>query len=252
MWRAAMAAGGRRMRPEQAVQTRIDCDADIAAALVELAAADPRLASIVEIAGPIPLRRRAGGFEGLAAIVTSQQISDAAADSIWARLKAAIEPFTAETFLLASEESLRAAGLSRPKIRTLTGVASACMDGFDLDHLHDLPPEAAMEKMVALKGIGPWTAEIYLLFCVGHPDIFPAGDLALQAAVQHGLGLEERPNEKTLRALAEAWSPWRGIAARLFWAYYRARLIAAKAEVAKGRAIKAERAKASRVQKERR
>jgi DNA-3-methyladenine glycosylase II len=202
---------------------RIETAAEIEAGLAGLLAADPRLRAIAEIAGPIPLRRRRGGFEGLAAIVTSQQISSSASASIWARLSAAIGPFTAEKFLATPEEALRAAGLSRPKIRTLTGVAAACADGFDVEGLHDLAADEALAKMVALNGIGPWTAEIYLLFCVGHADIFPAGDLALQGAVQHGLGLEARPNEKALRALAEIWSPWRGVAARLFWAYYRAR-----------------------------
>ncbi len=202
---------------------RIETAADIEAGLVGLLAADPRLQAVAEIAGPIPLRRRRGGFEGLAAIVTSQQISSSASAWIWGRLSAAIDPFTAENFLATPEEALRAAGLSRPKIRTLSGVASACADGFDVEGLHDLAADEAVAKMAALKGIGPWTAEIYLLFCVGHPDIFPAGDLALQGAVQHGLGLEARPTEKRLRGLAEIWSPWRGVAARLFWAYYRAR-----------------------------
>ena len=202
---------------------RIESAEDIEAALAGLVAADPRLGDIAAVAGPIPLRRRAGGFEGLAEIVKSQQISTSAAASIWARLSAAVEPFSAQNFLATPEEALRAAGLSRPKIRTLTGIGAACVDGFDLDGLHSRSPAEAIAAMVALKGIGPWTAEIYLLFCLGHVDIFPAGDLALQRAVQHGLGLEERPNEKALRALAERWAPWRGVAARLFWAYYRAR-----------------------------
>jgi DNA-3-methyladenine glycosylase II len=202
---------------------QIETAADIEAGLADLLAADPRLQAVAEIAGPIPLRRRRGGFEGLAAIVTSQQISSSASASIWGRLSAAIDPFTAENFLTAPEEALRAAGLSRPKIRTLSGVAAACADGLDLDGLHGLAADEAIARLVALKGIGPWTAEIYLLFCIGHADIFPAGDLALQGAVQHGLSLEARPNEKAVRALAERWSPWRGVAARLFWAYYRAR-----------------------------
>ena len=202
---------------------RIETPADIEAALAALLDGDPRLLPIAEIAGPIPLRRRPGGFEGLAAIITSQQISNHAAAAIWGRLSAAIDPFTAENFLATTEDVLRAAGLSRPKINTLTAVASACANGFDVDALHEYSAEHAIAAMVALKGIGPWTAEVYLLFCAGHADVFPAGDLALQSAVQHGLGLEERPNDKALRVIAERWSPWRGVAARLFWAYYRAR-----------------------------
>jgi DNA-3-methyladenine glycosylase II len=203
--------------------TLIETKRDITRATKALLAADPRLVPIAEIAGPLPLRRREGGFEGLAAIVTSQQISNMAGAAIWERLRAAVEPFTPAQFLATPEEALRAAGLSRPKIRTLNGIAAAAADGFDLIAVHDLPAEEAMTTMTALKGIGPWTAEIYLLFCVGHPDIFPAGDLALQSAVHTGLRMRKRPDEKKLRKLAEKWSPWRGVAARLFWAYYRAR-----------------------------
>jgi DNA-3-methyladenine glycosylase II len=200
----------------------IDTKRDISRGTKALLTADPRLVPIAEIAGPLPLRRRAGGFEGLAAIITAQQISDKAAASIWARLSAAVEPFTPQQFLATPEDALRAAGLSGPKIRTLTGVAAAAADGFDLIAVHDLPADDAVTTMTALKGIGPWTAEIYLLFCVGHPDIFPAGDLALQSAVHAGLRMRKRPDEKKLRTVAAKWSPWRGVAARLFWAYYRA------------------------------
>ncbi len=207
----------------------IDTERDIRRAMKALIAADPRLKPIAETAGPIPLRRRAGGFEGIAAIVTAQQISTTVATAIWGRLEAAIAPFTPEKFLATPEEALRAAGLSGAKVRTLTGIAAAALDGFDLVAVHDLPGEEAMAAMTALKGIGPWTAEIYLLFCVGHPDIFPAGDLALQVAVQDALRMRKRPDEKRLRKIAEKWSPWRGVAARLFWAYYRARRDAGKA-----------------------
>jgi DNA-3-methyladenine glycosylase II len=210
----------------------IDTQRDVARAVKKLVAADPRLAPILEIAGPLPLRRRTGGFEGLAAIVTAQQISDAAADSIWARLTQAVTPFTPETFLATPEATLRSAGLSGAKVRTLTGIAAAAVDGFDLIAVHDLPADQAMAAMTALKGIGPWTAEVYLLFCVGHPDIFPAGDLALQSAVQAAFRMRKRPDEKKLRKIAAPWSPWRGVAARLFWAYYRARRDAARMEAA--------------------
>lgn len=207
----------------------INTEADVAAGVTALTAADPRLAAVVARAGQVPLRRRPGGFEGLAAIVTAQQVSTASGEAIWARFRAALEPFTPEGFLALDEAAHRAIGLSRPKIRTLTGVAEAFRSGFDIAALHDLPAEAAIAELVRLKGIGPWTAEIYLLFCIGHPDVFPAGDLALQVAVQAGLGLPERPGEKALRAIALPWSPWRGIAARLFWAYYRAEREATKA-----------------------
>ena len=201
----------------------IENEKDVARALKKLLALDPRLVPVAEIAGPLPHRRRSGGFEGLAAIVTAQQISDAAAASIWARLETLVDPFTPATFVGLASEDLRAAGLSGSKIRTLTGIAAAAADGFDLGAVHDLAADQAVTTMTALKGIGPWTAEIYLLFCVGHPDIFPAGDLALQSAVQEALRMRTRPDEKKLRKIAEKWSPWRGVAARLFWAYYRAR-----------------------------
>jgi DNA-3-methyladenine glycosylase II len=206
----------------------IENDRHVAKAMKALIIADPRLAEIAKIAGPLPLRRRAGGFEGLASIITSQQISTAAAASIWSRFQATVDPFTPEQYLLTSEKALRAVGLSRAKIRTLSGIAAAAADGFDLMAVHDLPAEQAITTMTALKGIGPWTAEIYLLFCVGHPDIFPAGDLALQTAVQKALRLRTRPDQKKLRKLAEKWEPWRGVAARLFWAYYRVEREAAR------------------------
>ena len=203
------------------MQRRIEKDADVEEALGALIAADPRLKRVLDAVESVPLRRRSGGFEGLAEVITAQQISTAAAAAIWGRFTAAVMPFTPENVLAASEETLRAVGLSRPKIRTLAGVATACLDGLSLDALHDLPPEDAIARMTELDGIGRWTAESYLLFCVGHPDVFPAGDLALQSAVHRGLRLRQRPDEKRLRALAARWAPWRGTAARLFWAYYR-------------------------------
>lgn len=207
---------------------RIATPADIAAGLAHLTAADPRLAAVAAIAGPVPLRRRPAGFEGLAAIVTSQQISDAAADAIWTRLAAAVTPFTPENLLAAETAALQAAGLSQPKIRTLRAAAAACADGLDLAALAALPAEAATARLTALPGIGPWTAEVYLLFCEGHADLFPAGDLALRNAVADAFGLAARPDADALRRIAEPWSPWRGVAARLFWAYYRARRQAPK------------------------
>jgi len=207
---------------------RIETEADVAAALALLLEADPRLQQVVETAGAVPLRRRPGGFEGLAATITNQQISSVAGAAIWSRLKAIVDPFTPAQFLALPVEAIQAAGLSRPKIRTITGVALACRDGLALDALHDACPEEAIARLVDLKGIGRWTAEIYLLFCIGHADIFPAGDLALQSAVHRGLRLRARPDEGQLRKCAEQWAPRRGVAAFLFWEYYRASRDAAK------------------------
>jgi DNA-3-methyladenine glycosylase II len=200
---------------------RIDSPADLELTLGALLESDPRLKLLAAVAGPVPLRRRPGGFVGLGEIITAQQISSIAAQSIWSRLELAIEPFTPQVFLAASAETLRTAGLSRPKIRILTGVASACAGGLDLDGLARMPAADAVRALTAFHGIGSWTAEIYLLFCLGHADIFPAGDLALQVAAQNGLGLPRRPTEKELRAVSADWAPWRGAAASLLWAYYR-------------------------------
>jgi DNA-3-methyladenine glycosylase II len=200
---------------------RITCDDDIAEGIAGLAAADPRLAAILDEAGPIPLRLNPPGFASMASIVISQQVSIASARAIHGRLTALIEPLTPQAFLAAGEDTLKAAGLSRPKQRALTALSTAIVeDGLDLDHLCSLDAEEATASLTVVKGIGPWTAEIYLLFCAGHPDIMPAGDLALQASAAHILGLEGRPTARELARIAESWSPWRGVAARLLWAHY--------------------------------
>ena len=199
---------------------RIDDHDDIAAGLKALEKADPRLASVIAVAGEVPLRRGEGGYRGIADIVVSQQLSKAAAGTIWSRFANAVDPVCPEGVLGASEETLRGCGLSRGKIRTLQKLAEACHGGFDFNALADLPAEEAIAAMTALHGIGPWTAEVYLLFCVGHADLFPAGDIALQNAVRDAFDMTERPAEKALREIALAWSPWRGVAARLFWRYY--------------------------------
>src|SRR5262245_25568779 len=202
---------------------RIDTDADIAAGLAALTAADPRFARLAEIAGPLPLRRRPGGFAGLAAIVVSQQLSTASAAAIWGRLSAAFDPLDAAALRRARTERLKRIGLSMPKIRTLKALAtaSACGD-IDFDALASQPADAAHGALTALHGIGPWTADIYLLTCIGHSDAWPAGDLALQEAARLAFGLKTRPTTKEMIPLAEPWRPWRGVAARLLWTYYRA------------------------------
>ncbi|MEW5421531.1 DNA-3-methyladenine glycosylase [Amorphus sp. 3PC139-8] len=201
----------------------IRTEADIAHGLEVLLATDPRLHAIAKIAGEVPLRLRAPGFEGLARIVVSQQLSVASAAAIWDRLTATLSPLSSASIAEASDETLKATGLSRPKIRTLRAVSEAVDGGLDLAGLCAVPAADAHGQLCAVKGIGPWTTDIYLLFCAGHPDIFPVGDLALQVAVADALSLEARPSQAELTALAEGWSPWRGVAARLFWSYYRAR-----------------------------
>jgi DNA-3-methyladenine glycosylase II len=201
---------------------RIETMADIAGGLDALSRLDPRLAAVAARAGDVPLRRSEPGFASLCSIIVSQQVSRASADAIHGRLCRLIDPLEPGPLLAAGADRLVEAGLSRPKQKTLIALAGACRDdGLDLEALCHLPAEAAMARLTAISGIGPWTTEIYLLFCAGHPDIFPARDLALQAAVADAFGLEVRPNHVELSRIAESWAPWRGVAARLFWAYYR-------------------------------
>lgn len=199
----------------------IETDDDIAEGLAHLAAADPRLLPVIAAAGPIAVRRTTAGYEGLAHIVVSQQLSVASAAAIWRRFAEAIPSMTPAAVAAASDETLRGAGLSGPKIRTLRAIATACLDGLDLESLATLPAEEAQASLTVIKGVGPWTAEIYLLFCLGHADIFPAGDLALRNAAGAALGLDVAPSTAEIAAIAEQWAPWRGVAACLLLAYYR-------------------------------
>jgi len=199
----------------------IETEDDIAEGLAALARADARLRPVIAAAGAVPLRRRPPGFGSLVSIVVSQQVSRASADAIMGRLNLLVDPLEPAALLAAGDAAMRQAGLSRPKQRTVEAIASEIAGGrLDLDALAAAPPEEATARLTALPGIGPWTAEVYLLFCLGHPDIFPARDLALQAAVAHALSLAARPDHRALAATAESWAPWRGVAARLFWAYY--------------------------------
>ncbi|SFZ85723.1 DNA-3-methyladenine glycosylase II [Devosia enhydra] len=184
---------------------------------------DGRLADVVARAGPVDVRMTEPGFAGMAKVICGQQLSVASARAIWTRF-AAIEGATDPgQFLLLPEETIRASGFSAGKTRTLRAVAEAVVAGeLDFSHIELLPAEAAIARLTAIKGIGPWTAEIYLMFCAGHPDVFPSGDLALQKAVAHALGLDTRPAAAELAAIAKAWSPHRAAAALLFWRYFAA------------------------------
>ncbi|RTL72527.1 MAG: DNA-3-methyladenine glycosylase 2 family protein [Hyphomicrobiales bacterium] len=178
------------------------------------------MSKVHDAAGHPPLRRREAGFEGLARIIVGQQLSVASAAAIWARTFAAVQPFTPERLLSLSDAELGKAGLSRPKIRTLRAVSQACVDGLDLVALAEASDEDVHARLTEVNGIGPWTADIYLMFCLGRADAWASGDLALQIAAQQAFGLEERPTRDELQALAERWRPWRGVAARLLWAFY--------------------------------
>lgn len=199
----------------------INSDADVAAGLVDLALLDARLFAIIDKAGPVPLRRLPPGYRGLAGIIVAQMVSRASADAIWRRLEEAAGDITPHHILGLSDEGCRAIGLSRAKTDTLRRAAEAVDRGdLDLDAICHMAATAAIHQLTAIKGIGRWTADVYLLFCGGHPDIFPSGDIALQNAVAHALGLAVRPSPQELDRIAERWSPWRGVSARLFWAYY--------------------------------
>jgi len=199
----------------------IDSEEALDTGLAALIAQDPAVAELLRIGGRPRLRKRNPGLQGLAAIIVSQQVSTASASAIWARVEARFPALSARDILAAEDETLRSVGLSSPKIRALRAVAAAIDEGhLAFDHLETCSAEEAEQHMVAIKGIGPWTARIYLLFCLGHRDAFPAGDLALQEAVKIGFDLPTRPNPTELEAFAERWRPWRGVAAKLLWSYY--------------------------------
>jgi DNA-3-methyladenine glycosylase II len=182
-----------------------------------LAAREPRFAAALEATGPLPLRRRPDGFATLLSAIVSQQVSVAAASAIWARLEAAgaTEPARLATL---DDAVLKGAGLSRQKIGYARALAES---GVDFAALRAMPTDEVVRTLVEVKGIGVWTAEIYAMFSLGRADVFAPGDLALQDATRILFELEARPKEAALRALCEAWSPWRAVAARLLWAYYR-------------------------------
>lgn len=191
--------------------------ADIDEGCAHLAAICPVWARVLPDLGPLPLRRQPDGFAAMAQAIVGQQVSVAAAAAIWGRLQTAGLD-RQQTLREADDDTLRAAGLSRPKARYLRGIAAA---GLDWDGLRDLSDDRAIATLVALPGVGVWTAEIYLKFALGRADVFAAGDLALQEAARIMYDLSVRPDPAALRVLAEPWSPWRAVAARGLWAYYR-------------------------------
>jgi DNA-3-methyladenine glycosylase II len=195
----------------------IETPEDVAEGADWLARAEPRFAHALEATGPLPLRRRPDGFPTLLSAIVSQQVSVAAASAIWGRLESA-GAVTPAAVAAAEEAVLRGCGLSRQKIGYARAIAES---GIDFAALRSMPDEAVVAELVRIKGIGVWTAEIYAMFSLGRADVFAPGDLALQESAARLFALEARPGEKALRAMAEAWSPWRAVAARLLWAYYR-------------------------------
>jgi DNA-3-methyladenine glycosylase II len=199
------------------VPDRIEDAGDLAACVAVLLELEPRFGPVIEAVGALPLRRRIDGFAALAQAIVGQQVSTASAAAIWARMEAS--GLASEAGMrAASEDALREAGLSRPKQRYLRALAEARLD---YAALRAAPADEVIAVLVAQKGIGRWTAEIYAKFALGHVDVFAAGDLALQEAAKRVFALPARPSEREMRAMAEAWSPVRAVAARALWAYYR-------------------------------
>ena len=194
---------------------------NIRTGLIELQKLDPSLIPIIKQTPSVALRRDQQGFQGLARIIIGQHVSTASAAAIHARFITEISPITPQNYLIASQDTLTKIGLTKAKQSTLTILSTAIMEKtLDLDTINQLPEQEAIAQLTSLKGIGPWTAEVYLLFCAGHPDIFAAGDLAIREAVRQAFNMAMRPPEKELRSIALKWSPLRGIASRLFWSYY--------------------------------
>lgn len=194
---------------------------DIAAARAALVAADPVLAAVHAQTPPFEWRLRVGGFEGLFRMIVEQQVSVASAASVWARLREGLGEITPERLLDHDLEQLRGMGLSRQKATYGQGMARAQIAGeIDLEHLSNLDDQSAIAALTALKGVGLWTAEAYLLMCEGRLDVFPGGDVALQEAIRWADGAEARPDQKAAYARAEIWRPYRAVATHLLWAWY--------------------------------
>lgn len=198
------------------IRSRDNLDAGVRAFVQQF----PEVGPVVDGLPEIPLRARTPGFAGMAEIITAQQVSKASAAAIYARMCTVIDPLTAPNLLDVGRAPLIEAGQSRAKQDALIALAEAIEAGLDLESLCEVPVEQAMAQLTALKGIGPWSAEVFLLFCAGHVDIFPAGDVALQHVVGEFVRLESRPDAKRTRELAARWAPMRSIAARICYARY--------------------------------
>lgn len=219
-----------RIRARANTAAVIVTEADIAAGVARLRRLCPGMAMAFKMVGHPPLRRWSPGFDGLVRIIVGQQLSTASANAIFGRLALAVAPLTPERLLATEETALRAAGLSAGKIATLRAVAAA---GIDFESLPGVSAEDVRAMLTAVRGVGPWTADIYLMFCRGDADAFAAGDLALQIGAQHLLGLEARPTANDLMVIAERWRPYRAVAARMLWAYYGHRKMLGRSAVVK-------------------
>jgi DNA-3-methyladenine glycosylase II len=200
----------------------IETEADLAEGVQWLLACESRFSRVIETCGLPPLRRAPGGLQGLLRIITEQMISLRAADAIWQRLERELAPLDPQAILKRRHATLMKLGLSGAKSRAFHALARAAHRGeFQPDRLNEHSDEQAVAALIALPGIGPWTADIYVLSCLGRADAWPTGDLALQASAADLFGLANRPDARAMLTLAETWRPWRSVAARLLWAHYR-------------------------------
>ena len=188
---------------------------------IRILAAEPIFAEILERAGPPRFRRRRNGFGTLLHIILEQQVSIDAAAAMHRKLVGLCQPLTPKAYLALDDVTLRSCGFSRQKMGYARHLAEMVDSGkFDFARLCAAGDEAALAELLSIRGIGRWSAEIYLLFSLGRPNIWPAGDLGLQLAIGEHLGLGARPDELEVRRLGEAWRPWRSVAACLFWQSY--------------------------------
>ena len=196
-------------------------EAELSVAFEFLGDRDPDFRHALSLIQPLPSRTRPAGFEPLAKIIVEQQVSLASAEAIWRRLTDAVTPFTPSQMIEFSEEELRSFGLSRQKARYCRALAEDILDGrLTLNGLHNLDDDDVLHQLTQVKGIGRWTAEIYMMACLGRTDIWPAGDVALQTAFGHLKKLPTRPDIAQMDVLAEPLRPYRTIAARILWRYY--------------------------------
>ena len=193
----------------------------LARAASEVALIDEDMAYILEVHGTPPLWAREPGFITLLRIILEQQVSLVSADAMYTRLTSNFDPLTPQTVLAAGEPFLRSFGITRQKSSYFINVAGAIQTGdLDLETLGGESDESAIEKLTSVKGIGPWTAKIYLLMALCRPDVWPVGDIALATAVKNLKGLQTRPTQPELSVIAENWRPYRATAARMLWHYY--------------------------------
>lgn len=186
-----------------------------------LSRTDPDFKRALTLISPLPSRQKPPGFSHLCKIIIEQQVSLASAAAIWGRFEAAIGPISPANLQVFTEDELRALGLSRQKARYCHALANDITEGrLDLEALSHQDDAAAMAALITVKGIGRWTAEIYLMSCLGRQDVWPAGDVALQIALQHLKDLTERPGLAEMDTHAEKLRPYRTIAARILWRYY--------------------------------